>query len=133
MAARLCWGRATGVARAQRLSRLFTVTAARYFGNWCATNEAAPYANRPRLPSKNKESIHEWFHERTESAALGRSSLLPSQQGQPVASLRQRDELPLRLCGGVLRSRDGRADRLACRHDDPPGGPSHLRAAGLRP
>src|ERR1700730_14246243 len=105
---------------------------------------AAPQQERPPptrappttdlgFPSIAKESTHEWLLERTESAALGRPSLLSSQQGQPVASLRERNELPLRLCDGVLRSRDGRADRLACRHDDPPGVPRLVLAAGLRP
>src|SRR5258708_13051271 len=85
------------------------------------------------FPSIAKESTHEWLLERTESAALGRPSLLSSQQGQPVASLRERNELPLPLRDAVLRSRDGPTDRLADRHDDPPGGPPLLRAARLRP
>src|SRR5262249_58167334 len=49
----------------------------------------------------NTESCYAAVSRSPESAALGRSSLLSSQPGQPIASFGERDQLSVRLCDDV--------------------------------
>ncbi|MEJ8631635.1 methyltransferase domain-containing protein [Sphingomonas sp. I4] len=97
----------------------------------CPRSAISRWSASPSASPSSKDMCNDGFSRATRRTAVGRSSLLPPQPGQPEPALRQRLHLPDRVRAAVHRPGGRQPARLGRGDDQPPGRPLLLRAQGL--